>query len=223
MMTEEMLALAAEEVAEAMVASVRVREHSFSPDFLRKMQGLIRRAEHPVAHRALRQAAAVLVAAFTAFALLYMSSTTVQAAVNSWIRDTFGIYIQYAPAETTPPDAQYDYALPEEFDGYTQMTEIELEYGKYFIYANTEGQMLQFQYIPADEGTSLFLDVEHCVQGKATVGNHSADLYLSQDPEKSSIIVWTDEETNTLFYISAIEEREDLIAYAEKVEKFIRK
>lgn len=106
MINEEMLKLAAAEVSEAMVASVPMREHSFSPAFERKIRGLIRRAAHPVGYRVLRQAAAVLAAAIMTFALLYMTSPTVQAAVNSWIRSTFGDYFQYSPVETTPPDVQ---------------------------------------------------------------------------------------------------------------------
>lgn len=222
MMTEEMLALAAEEVAEAMVASVRVREHSFSPAFLRKMRGLIGRAEHPVAHRALRQAAAVLVAAFTAFALLYMSNSAVQAAVNSWIRDTFGIYIQYAPAETTPPDAQYDYALPEEFDGYTLLDAIDRGKDYFYVYVNEDGQMLFFDYMRNTGNANAFIDVSNCIYDYGTVGKYSADIYLSQDPENNSMIVWIDTDTQTMLSISAIAEKEDLISIAEKVEKFLK-
>ena len=221
MMSEEMLALAAEEVAEAMVSSVPTQEHTFSPSFLRRMRTLIRRAEQPARYRFLRQAA-VLVAVITAFALLYMTSPTVQAAVNSWIRDTFGIYIQYAPAETTPPDAQYDYALPEEFDGYTLLDAIDRGEDFFYVYVNEDGQMLFFDYLRNNDGSATFINTENSIQEHGTVGKYAADIYISKNPEDTSIIVWVDTDTNVLLTISAIEEKDDLIAYAEKVEKFLK-
>ena len=216
MMSEEMLALAAKEVAEAMVSSVPTQEHTFSPSFLRRMRTLIRRAEQPARYRFLRQAAAVLVAVITAFALLHMTSPTVQAAVNSWICDTFGIYIQYAPAETTPPDAQYDYALPEEFDGYTLLDVIDNGDGKLYLYVNEQGQMLKFQYIYGSD-TSLFLDVEDFRHQTGKVGECSADIYIAPNEGQNSAIIWYSQDTNTLLHISAAADAYTLVNLAQSV------
>ena len=164
----------------------------------------------------LRQAAAVLVAVITAFALLHMTSPTVQAAVNSWICDTFGIYIQYAPAETTPPDAQYDYALPEDFDGYTLLDVIDNGDGKLYLYVNEQGQMLKFQYIYGSD-TSLFLDVEDFRHQTGKVGECSADIYIAPNEGQNSAIIWYSQDTNTLFHISAAADADTLVNLAQSV------
>lgn len=216
MITDEMLALAAGEVAEAMAASVPIREHTFSPAFERKMRLLIRRAEHPVGHRLLRQAAAAAAALILAFTLLYAASPTVRAAVNSWIRSTFGSYFQYSPVETTPPDVQYDYALPEEFDGYTLLDVIDNGDGKLYLYVNEQGQLLKFQYIYGGD-TSLFLDVEDFQHLTGKVGGYHADIYIAPNEEQNSAIIWYSQENNTLFHISAATDADTLVNLAHSV------
>lgn len=224
MITDEMLALAAGEVAEATASSVPIREHSFSPAFERKMRGLIHRAEHPVGYRALRQAAAAAAALILAFTLLYAASPTVRAAVNSWIRSTFGDYFQYSPVETTPPDAQYDYALPEEFDGYTLLDAIDRGEDYFYVYVNEDGQMLFFEYLRNTSDSSLFLvDMETHQHISGTVNGITADIYIAPTTNESSAIIWFDPSDNVLFRISAITDKDQLISFAEKVEKFLKK
>ena len=218
MIGEEMLISAAGEVSAAIASSIPDLEHRFSPVFERKMERLFRQARYPALYAAARRAVAVLLAAITIFFAFYMASPKVQAAVNSWIRTVFGNYFQYAPVDTTPPDTQYDYALPEEFDGYTLLTTIDMAYGRLFIYANEEGKMLQFEYMIADEGGNLFLDVDDCIHETGKIGQYEADIYVSQSEGSNSIVVWVDTRKNTLFLISGIEDKATLISIAGKIE-----
>ena len=219
MISDEMLVAAAGEVSAAMYSSIPVSEHVFSPGFEKKMSALIRRGAHPIRWQVLRYVAAVLIAAVTAFGGLYLLSPTVRAAFNSWIRTTFGSYFQYYSEDTTPPDVEYDYFLPEEFDGYTQIEAIDLGDSRLFIYSHSDGRLLQFDYIYSTSSGSAFLDVENCTHSTVAIGNCNADLYLSNDPAQTSILVWEDSATGTLFTICATESKENLIAIANKIEK----
>lgn len=223
MISDEILSAAAGEVAAAMAASCSDCGHVFSRGFERKMEHLIRRAAHPVRHRVLRYAAAIVLAAVTAFGSLYLLSPTVRAVVNSWIKTTYGSYIQYYSENTTPPEQQYDYFLPEEFDGYILVDGTEDIFGRTFIYAHSDGRILLFDYMRSSNSSGLFLDAENCVHSTVSIGAYTGDLYLSKDPTQTSVIVWVDESTGTMLSISAVADREQLIHVAQKVEKIQKK
>ena len=221
MIGEEMLISAAGEVSAAIASSIPDLEHRFSPVFERKMERLFRQARYPALYAAARRAVAVLLAAITIFFAFYMASPKVQAAVNSWIRTVFGNYFQYAPVDTTPPDTQYDYALPEEFDGYTMLTEVDRGEDKFFIYVNEEGQMLSFEYLRGSSDPAYFLaDMDTHELSQVQLGNIYADVYIAPDRTELSSIIWYSKEENVLFCISAVANQSKLISFAEKIEKF---
>ena len=220
MITDEMLAQAAEEVSLSMADSLDVTPHRFSSGFERKMRSVRRRAEHPVRYQVLRHAAAVLVAVITAFAALYAFSPTVQAAVNGWVRTAFGSYFQYSPSDTTPPDVEYDYYLPEEFDGYTLTEEIGDDGSKLYVYTNKDGDLLFLEYILGSSGVSTYLmDIENHQYIRTFVDSQPADLYIALTEDQASVIKWQNREENVLLSITAMENEEQLIAFAKKVEK----
>ena len=219
MITHEMLAMAAEEVSDAMAANICPADHVFSARFEKKMDALIRRAAHPVRRQVLRYTAAILAAVVMLFCGMYMLSSEVRATVNGWVRSTFGSYIHYHFASTLPPDMEYEYCLPEEFDGYTQIEVVEYDSGRSSIYRHKDGRLLGFDYIYGTQSAGIFLGVEDSTHSKVKIGTHTADLYISHDPNKNSVIVWEDEATGTIISIIATENRDDLIAIAEKVEK----
>lgn len=223
MISDELLAAAAGEISAAMGDCAPATEHAFSPAFEKRMAVLLRRGTHPVRRQVLRYVAAALIAAVTVFAGAYLLSPTVQATVNgwvgNWIRSTFGGYIQYQSADDTQPDAEYDYFLPEEFDGYTLIEVMALENSKVFTYAHPDGRVLQFIYVYGTQSNSIFLDVENSTHSTIRIGSNTADLYLSKDPEQTSILVWEDEETGALLTISAVENKKNLLAIANKIEK----
>lgn len=220
MITEEMLTTAAAEVSDAMVSSIPDRTHRFSAGFERKLRSLTRRAEHPVRYRLMRQAAAVLIAVFTAFAMLYAASPTVRAMATNWIRDIFGSYVQYSPLDTTSPDVMYDYYLPDEFNGYKLKEVIDRGDDMFYVYYNEEGDMLCFDYIHGSSSSYMYLtDIENHQYTRSSVHSHPADIYIAPDGDQASVIFWQIVEENALLCISAKEDMNQLIAIAEKVEK----
>lgn len=222
MITHEMLAMAAEEVSDAMAANICHADHVFSARFEKKMDALIRRAAHPVRRQVLRYAAAVLIVAVMAFGSLFLFSPTARAAVIGWVRSTFGSYFHYYSEDNTPPDVEYDYFLPEEFDGYALQATVERDYGTFFIYTHADGRLLSFEYMRGGDSNALFVDSDNYILESGFIGDTTADIYCSQIAGKISTIVWKDAQENVLFYINAVAERDELIEFAKKVEKIAK-
>lgn len=222
MISEDMLRQAAAQFSDAMLVSVEDRPHDFSARFERRMQPLLRRAEHPVRYRLVRQCAAVFLALLIAFGSLLALSPSVRAIVSGWFRTIIHDDIYYLPSEGTQPPVQYDYYLPEILDGYTLLDIAEYVDERTYIYVNESGQLMQFGYMRGGQGASLVIfDPLDYAYHTGMVGEDPAEIYIAPDPVESSAIVWNDTENDVLLYIFAHADMDELIALAEKVEKKI--
>lgn len=70
--------------------------HVFSKRFERKMQKLIRRANHPIRYQVMRTAAAVALAIVTLFGAVMAVSPEARAAVVGWVKSTFHEFFEYS-------------------------------------------------------------------------------------------------------------------------------
>ena len=219
MITDDMLSAAAQEVALCMESGICDVPHTFSQGFERKIGRLTRRANHPVLYRVTRAAIAAVLALVMVFGSLMALSPQVRAAVAGWVRSTWNDIFQYSNNQTTPPDAVYEYPLPETFYGYTLLTIIDNGFGDDYIYVNDSGHSLQFIYICGGDDP-LFIDVEDCVYEFGYVGNFPADIYISPNPDRNSAVLWEDPDNNILCCLSTRADRELLIEIAETIETF---
>ena len=216
--TDAALRVAAEEVAMAMLDDVSAEPHTFSQRFEKKMKRLLRRARHPVGYQVMRYAAAIVLAITVLFGAVFTASPTVRAAVVNWIKSVFHEFSRYSSQETVPPDVEYEYFLPDQFDDYTLLTAIDDESGKTCIFASNEGKILQFTY--AHHGNvSMFVEGENCNVYSSTVGGVPADIYISRIEREANVIVWKNPNGDMLLVLSAHEGKEELQRLAEKVEK----
>ena len=218
MITDETLQVAAEEVAMAMLNIIPKETHSFSARFEKKMQRLLRRAKHPVFYQVMRYAAVIVLAVTVLFGAVFAVSPTVRAAVIGWVQSVFHEFYKYSSEETTPPDVEYEYYLPESFDDYTLLTEINDESGKTYIYMSALGELLRFTYSYSGE-SSIFIDTENNDIYKGLVGEHPADIYISKNMEEANVVVWQDPGNNVLLVLSAFADKEELPQLAQKVQK----
>lgn len=220
MITDAMLAAAAEEVAAAMVSAVPEMEHTFSERFERRLRRLARRAEHPVRYQVLRYAAAVLIAVFTLFGVLMLSSPTVRAAIVEWVEVIFEGYVRYAPPAKMPDHVNCEYRLNEIPDGFTHYSTVDLGDGVLDGYIDENGSLFWFGFERGDPTDTFYLiDIEGDIHYTAKVGEAVADIYISVKENGGSAIIWTDPETNYVLTILADATYEELIAYAQKVER----
>jgi len=221
LISDEKLRLALEEYDKAIMAALPEPsdcDHQFSKSFERKMRGVCRRANHPVAYKTLQRAACILLALLALFGGMVAFNPDVRAAVTDWVTKHFGRFANYSYTEE--PDStvaeQKSYALgwlPEGYEFYTFLSDSSSES---IGYANDTGQILWFTYDYATP-CEIFINIEKHTQKTASVNGQTADVYLSHDPEVGSCILWKDPETHTLFYISAAVSEEDLMRLALSV------
>lgn len=217
MITDETLRAAAEEVAMAMLNNIPKETHSFSARFEKKMQRLLRRAKHPVFYQVMRYAAVIVLAVTVLFGAVFAVSPTVRAAVIGWVQSVFHEFYKYTSEETTPPDVEYEYYLPESFDDYSLLTAVDEENGKTFVYINANGEILQFSYLRGSDEESYFIETEGYTVYRDKVREYSATIFISKTTERENLIVWQDYDKNVLFTISAFADKDKLLDIAEEI------
>ena len=74
---------------------VQLPEHDFSPAFEKKMQKLIRRANHPIRYRVAQAVACLLLAALLSGCTALAISPEVRAAFVGWVREVYETWFVY--------------------------------------------------------------------------------------------------------------------------------
>ena len=195
-------------------------DHVFSPRFERKMRKLIRKANHPIAYKALSRAACALLVLVLSASLLLTFHPKAQAAAVDWIREKVEDFYQYFTQEKgSEPEAEA--ATPEQYclgwipEGYTLLFSNTTD-GKTEAYVNDAGQILQFICRYRSSG-SLIVGGGAYEEKQVMIGDIQAELYLAKDPGEGSFIIWSANNSNILLCISAQLEEADLIKLAESV------
>lgn len=222
MITDEMLQEASAVVAMEMLRSIPDEPHTFSVRFEKKMRRLLRRARHPVGYRVMRYAAAIILVITVLFGAVFAASPEVRAAVINWVKSAFHEFFKYSAAGTVPSDVEdveYEYFLPESFDGYTLITTVEELSGKTYLYFNEQGDVLQFSYSHGLNGEGLFIKREDYDAYSDMVGSCVADIYIAKTESQESVIVWQNPNEHVLFTISAVADKDDLMKFAQIVKR----
>lgn len=204
--------------------------HVFSKQFERKMQKLIRRANHPIRYRVMRIAAAVAIAVATLFGAVMAVSPEARAAVVGWIKETFGVYAHYSNDHVqgnndTTSDNNSPKAIKDEYhlavvpEGYREINVIDKIDGKMHVFANDQGVFIQFSYSYGAKIDSLFIKTENYEKYSDFVDEAQADIYLAMNEKEPSIIVWQNPNAGVLFHIFAMADQVELIEIAETVAK----
>ena len=138
-----------------------------------------------------------------------------------WIRDSFEGSQNYSFQSTPIPSGDlpaYTMDVPEEYHYVTDQSIQSAEYAA-LTYENDAGNILALDYQYETENSSGSLSVfadEEDVQ-KVTVNGVSADLYVGEDEDSTSIIVWMDPETTALLSVTGDLPADELLALAETV------
>ena len=118
------------------------------------------------------------------------------------------------------PKPQVVYRLTWVPEGYSELKESISDDQVVIVYRNDEGYLLAFTYTKNRESVSAYvlLDNQETDVQAVLVSGKIADLYLEQQADKASILVWDDDEKGVFFAISAHCSVEELIKIAESVE-----
>lgn len=220
-MTEERLQQAAKQAGRAIVKTLPAPEecpHTFSLDFQRKMKRLLRREKHPYARPALRVACMLLVCLLS-FGTFFQVNAEAREIFLGWVsRLEEGAQHYFFSGEPTAEDP-VQYILPDVPEGYQEKSRSATDSDFYITYTNAAGQIFEFGYIQNAEESpdDIFFIAENAEKQSASVQGMPADLYIEKKEDVANLIVWRDEETSTLFYISAYLDETDLISLAESV------
>lgn len=219
--TERMIAEAAAEMNDAMLNSLPNPDdcrHKFSARFERKMKRVIFRVDHPVQFRIIQRVASIVLVLFIGFATILAASPTVRAAVFGWIREQYDsfvtYYLEYNSSEPENPTAYYISGLP------TAYTEIEVsdDPDNYTaIYGDNNGHFIYFCYSSTPGSSAFFISEKGYIVEDVLIHNHSANFYLSEDPAQGNSIIWHDENSRIIFFISGMMGKAELVELAESV------
>ena len=193
-------------------------EHDFSPAFEKKMQKLIRRANHPIRYQVMKIAACLLLTAFLSGCAVLAVSPEARAAFEGWVREIYDTWVVYHYNSTTKETPQNVIYRPTWVpNGYEEEHESEQPNKMSIIYKNDNDDMLLFLYSNDPYSISLYVDQEYKHIEQVEVGNNFAYLYMDQREGADNGIVWTASETGTIFLIFAPVSDTDLIKMAESV------
>lgn len=192
-------------------------QHTFSPEFERKMKRVIRKANYNTVYCVLQRVACILIAVALCGSMLLLLNTNVQAVVIDWVKEKFSFFTSYffAGDSSNNPHKAYTVGwLPEE---YTILDQTDLPDGGTAIYVDTNGQILQFSYSYDTNESSFHIGEESFTYHQVTVSKYRADLYLAEDPSHSNGLVWVGENGTVLFQLTAFCDEETLLQIAESV------
>lgn len=225
MISDERLREAAQKVEESMLASLPDPEECKvppPPEVERKMEKRSRRASHPIRHRVMKAVACFLLVVLVGGGSVLALSADARAAFVGWVRDvyqsyeTWFVYHFTGENNTVSEDISYhptwipqDYAELETLDMFNQTN---------IIYENAVGLSMTFGYSLNPEAINVYVENTNVQTKRVLVGNTPADLYLDNSAGESNILTWVDSNTDTIFWIVAQLDEDELIKIAESVE-----
>lgn len=224
---EERLWIAAKEATEAILQSLPAEEniqYTPSSSFTKRIKKLIFRMEHPVIYYGMCSVACLLALVMSGSILLFGISSDVRAAVLGWFKQLKeGTHFEYDFESDNAVDmtgVRYEPGwVPEGFELVTQ--EVDDSSGM-FIYIDEEGFIADFSYLLTFiEGEQSFMidgNQPYYEYSVIKVMGYKADCYMSMDAEHTSTLVWIDE-NDTLFTVTAMLAKEELIKWAESIIK----
>ena len=221
MITDKMLAQAAAELATAINESLpdpKDCTHEFSAEFERKMKRITRRANHPILYRTLRSVASIILVITIGFGSVLAVSAEARAAVFGWVKEQYESFYEYLFEGEVEPAESAKYQPGWMPDGCELLTVEETAGGETYIYKDKSGLLAQFYYIYDPDSQKLYIDTVEYISEPVSINGHSGEMYISIYDDETSSIVWTDNSTNTLFYVSGPYGKDTLIKIAENIQ-----
>ena len=192
--------------------------HEFSAEFERKMKRITRRANHPILYRTLRSVASIILVITIGFGSVLAVSAEARAAVFGWVKEQYESFYEYffeGEVELAESAKYQPGWMP---DGCELLTVEETAGGETYIYKDKSGLLAQFYYIYDPDSQKLYIDTVEYISEPVSINGHSGEMYISIYDDETSSIVWTDNSTNTLFYVSGPYEKDTLIKIAENIQ-----
>ena len=224
MIPDEALHVAAEEaalaLADAMEAGSRQRPpYVPSKSFTRKMNRLCRRERHPVLHRTMQRAAAVLLALLLTGIGWLTVDAEARAAAVTWFRSISQNSIVYRFLNPAPQTTLPDYTLTWLPDGFEEQLH----------YKDDANQRSGWYYVSGPDSIVIEVVVYHSGAALSLIGDHSGfeevqmgsftALFVPASRDSSiSNLVWIDEQNGLMFSVDSTLEKSVMLHIAESIE-----
>ena len=146
-------------------------------------------------------------------------SVEARAAFFGWVREQVETYYMYffeGNAAVTEP-AKYELGwMPENC---IFVTSYETAGGEVYIYTDERDTLIQFTYTSEPDNEKVYVDCAEYTEKQVTINGNTASLFIAPSEDNTDGIVWTDPNTNTLFFISGHFDQETFIKIAENVKE----
>lgn len=189
--------------------------------FLADPFGYAKRKARPMWKRALRHAAAFLLAASVSLFVLYHVSPTARAwmdevfqTVVTWMDENTTFHFGGDQTDGTADDVWRPTWLPE---GYEEVESKTLGEKSRVTFENGEGDFILLHYLPVQEGSMFDVDNEHSGYSEFTLNSQTAHLFDSNTKGKPSFLIWYNEEGTVAFRLTGELPDGDLVQIAESI------
>lgn len=167
----------------------------------------------------LSKVACVFLAVLLTGSAVLTFSVEARAAFFGWVREQVETYYMYffeGNAAVTEP-AKYELGwMPENC---IFVTSYETAGGEVYIYTDERDTLIQFSYTSEPDNEKVYVDYVEYTEKQVSINGNTASLFIAPSEDNTDGIVWTDPNTNTLFFISGHFDQETFIKIAENVKE----
>ena len=167
----------------------------------------------------LSRVACVFLAVLLTGSAVLTFSVEARAAFFGWVREQVETYYMYffeGNAAVTEP-AKYELGwIPENC---IFVTSYKTAGGEVYIYTDERDTLIQFTYTSEPDNEKVYVDYAEYTEKQVTINGNTASLFIAPSEDNTDGIVWTDPNTNTLFFISGHFDQETFIKIAENVKE----
>lgn len=167
----------------------------------------------------LSKVACVFLAVLLTGSAVLTFSVEARAAFFGWVREQVETYYMYffeGEAAVADP-AKYELGwMPENC---IFVTSYETAGGEVYIYTDERDTLIQFTYTSEPDNEKVYVDYAEYTEKQVTINGNTASLFIAPSEDNTDGIVWTDPNTNTLFFFSGHFDQETFIKIAENVKE----
>ena len=177
------------------------------------------RKKQSIAKVWLSRVAGILLAILLAGSALLTFSTEARAAFFGWVREQVETYYHYFFEGEAAVDDPAKYELGWIPENCVFVTSYETAGGEVYIYTDERDTLIQFSYTSEPNNENVYVNSVGAETIEVTVNGTPAEISVSPSEEETDGIVWTDPDTNTLFFISGHFDQETFVRMAESVKE----
>ena len=167
----------------------------------------------------LSKVACVFLAVLLTGSAVLTFSVEARAAFFGWVREQADNFYHYFFEGDAMPIQPVKYELGYVPENCIFVTSYETAGGEVYIYTDERDTLIQFSYTSEPNKEDTYVVHEEVERVDVTVNDYPAEIFITPSDDETDGIVWTDSDTNTLFFISGHFDQETFVKIAENVKE----